>query len=186
MARRKKNTDETIEESQADSEAYTSERQEAAEETLQERQETEPTENAGTVEGEEVTADDRDLDETTMTDDELAALERQDEVAAGDYTPRNYHDYLEASHESDDVNPDAKEFQLDSDRPDEHTGPEAAAEAARTGVNPRSVATASDPAGMEQEDSPGTPEEGRGADEPEEADKVSKSSTDENPNSINK
>lgn len=190
MARRKKDevqsgedlpqeATESIEESDADSAALTSEREEAASEELEARQETEPTENAGTIDGEEVSVEDREIDESSMTDEELAHLERQNEVASEGYSPKTYSDYLGESHDSPDINEDAKEFQLDSDRPDEHTGPEAAEEAARTGVNPRSVATSSDPEGMEQPDGPVAPVS-------ENAGRVSKSSTNENPRSINK
>lgn len=87
----------------------------------------------------------------TFSERDREAYETQTDVALGD-TPSNYHDFFDAQQNSPDINPEAKEFQVME--PDEHTGPEAADEASRTGVNPRSAATASDREGMEQPTTP--------------------------------
>ncbi len=148
-------------ESDADSEAYTKEREDAAREKFELQQEQARTQFQflGVPEPEVEIPDpeDRPLDEESFTEAELKALETQNEIASKDYTPKSGEDFASETFDSPDINPDAKEFQLSKEGPpDEFTGPDAAAEAAETGVNPRSVATASDKEGMEQ---PATPDQ---------------------------
>jgi len=76
-----------------------------------------------------------------LTDAELAALERQNEVAAGKGL-LSFEDFKKEMEKED------SEFAL-KDQPKD-SGPEASAEASRTGVNPRTVATSSDPKGTQQ------------------------------------
>lgn len=158
--------------------------------------------------------EDRPLDMETMSDKEKEALETQNEIASEGYKPKGLEDYIGQAFDSPDINPDAKEFQLPkTGEPDEFVGPEAADKAAATGFNPRTVATSTDPDGLadgeeavkditgrdadsireEQggmEDGDTEPDQGSGADEvevkPARGQKVSKSSTDENPNRIEK
>lgn len=145
-----------VKESDADSAAYTSEREDAAREKLATQQE-QARENF-TFLGEpepdvEIPSpEDRPLEWNNMRDAEVEALKTQNEIASDDYEPVGFSGYVSRVFDSPDINPDAKEFQLKDDfsPSDEHTGPEAASEAMRTGVNPRSAATASDREGMEQ------------------------------------
>jgi hypothetical protein len=143
-------------ESDADSEAYTKEREEAAERHLEESQELARVnfQFVGVPEPEvEIPSpEDRPLDLDSMSEAEVEALETQNAIASEDYTPKTFDDFVSETFESPDINPEAKEFQLKKGEPaDEFVGPEAAAEAAETGVNPRSAATASDREGMLQE-----------------------------------
>src|SRR5688500_3435359 len=150
------NVDPSVQESTADSDAYTREREEAALDKLRLQQE-QAKENFTFLGEPEPEVDipapeDRPLDWNNMRDAEVEALKTQDSIASDDYEPVKGEDYISKVFDSPDINPEAKEFQLKDDftAPDEHTGPEAAREAAETGVNPRSAATASDREGMEQ------------------------------------
>lgn len=178
------NPADSIEESDADSAAYTKEREEAAQRHLEESQELARQQFVflGEPEPEIDIPDpeDRPLDMESFSDAEKAALETQNEIASEDYTPVTYHDFVERTFESPDVNPEAKDFQLKKGEPaDEFVGPEAAAEASATGVNPRSAATASDREGLLQESDQLTPIS-------ENAKPVSKSSPADAPNTIDK
>lgn len=143
-------------ESDADSAAFTQEREEAAREKLELQQEQareqfvflgEPAPEVDIPDPK-----DRPLDWNNMRDAEVEALKTQDEIASKDYTPKSGDDFISETFESPDINPEAKEFQLSKEfkSPDEHTGPEAARKAAETGVNPRTAAVASDREGVEQ------------------------------------
>ena len=174
----------SIEESDADSASYTDERLEAAQRHLEESQELARQQFVFLGEPEpEVdipNPEDRPLDMESFSEAEQAALETQNEIASEGYEPKTYHDFVEGTFDSPDVNPEAKEFQLKRGEPaDEFVGPEAAAEASETGVNPRSAATASDREGMLQESDQLTPVS-------ENAEPVSKSSPASEPNSIDK
>lgn len=145
--------EEALEESQEDSAAYTSEREKAAEEHLKESQDLARQQFVflGEPEPEIDIPDPEDRPVDGFSEAEEEALKTQNSIASESYSPKGYSDYLSEVKDSPDINPDAKEFQLpEFDEPDEFTGPEAADEAARTGVNPRSAATASDREGMEQ------------------------------------
>jgi hypothetical protein len=138
------------EQTDVNSDEYTQDRIAAAEDKLRLQQEQAKTQF--TVAGEESpkvdipAPEDRDLSEFRGADAE--AYKSQVAVASDDYEPVGFEDFKGQVFNSPDINPDAKEFQLKS--PDEHTGPDAHAEAVRTGVNPRTAATASDREGVEQ------------------------------------
>lgn len=174
----------SIEPTEEDSASYTKEREEAAQRHLEESQEQARQQFVflGEPEPEIDIPDpkDRPLDMESFSEAEKAALETQNEIASEDYKPQTYHDFVEGTFESPDVNPEAKEFQLKKGEPaDEFVGPEAAAEASATGVNPRSAATASDREGMLQESDQLTPVS-------ENAEPVSKSSPADAPSTIDK
>lgn len=139
--------DESVRESDADSEAYTEERKQAAQEHFEAMRENDRRqfEFLGVPEPEVEIPDpkDRPIDRDAMTEDERAALERQEEVASEGYKPKGFEDYNSETFESEDINPEAKEFQVRE--PDEYTGPEAAETAYQTGFNPRTVATSTNP-----------------------------------------
>lgn len=168
-------------ESDADSNAHTQERVKAAEEklALQQEQARQQFVFLGEPEPEVDIPDpkDRPLDWNNMRDAEVEALKTQDEIASEGYTPKSGEDYLSETFESPDINPDAKEFQVKE--PDEFTGPDAAAEASRTGVNPRTAAVASDREGAEQPSDQMAPVS-------ENAEPVSKSSPEGQPNTVRK
>lgn len=168
-----------IEESDADSSAETADRQKAAEEGLEERQDA-AVADAVDADGNlpDTSPEARELDTDTMTDEELEALRTQNEIASEGYEPKSFDQFLSEVKDSPDINPEAKEFQLGADKPDEFVGPEAEQEAMATGVNPRSVATASDPEGMKQA--------GEVAPVSENAEPVSKSSPEGKPGRIEK
>ena len=172
-------------ESDADSNAYTEERKNAAQEKLQLQQEQARQQFVFLGEPEpqlEVPApEDRPLDWESMTEAEKEALKTQNEIASEDYTPKSGEDFMGETFESPDINPDAKTFQLKPDfsPSDEFTGPEAHDEASATGVNPRSAATASDREGMEQPSDQMAPVS-------ENAEPVSKSSPARKPRNIDK
>jgi hypothetical protein len=150
------NTDESVRESDADSAAFTKEREDAAREklALQQEQAKEQFVFLGENEPEvEIPApEDRPIDTDNMREAEVEALKTQNAIASDDYEPKSLDEFVSETFDSPDINPEAKEFQLKKDftASDEHTGPEAARKAAETGVNPRSAATASDREGMEQ------------------------------------
>lgn len=148
-----KDTNKSVKASKADSKEFTEERRDVAEDRLDEQQQRNA-DNADLV-------DDRPLDMGSMSKDEQDALETQNEIASPDYKPTTFDENISQFHESSD-----SPFALSSDAPD-YSGPEAHDEAVRTGVNPRTLATSSDP------------EFNYGR-------KVSKSSTDENPQEVNK
>lgn len=157
MAKAKKSAqevaDQPLEESTEDSNAYTQEREQAAREKFEAQQDEARRQFVflGVPEPEIDVPDpeDRPLDFENMSDREREALDTQNKIASPSYDPKTLDEFVDEAFESPDINPDAKEFQLPkSDAPDEFTGPEAAEEAARTGVNPRSVATSSDPEGL--------------------------------------
>lgn len=77
----------------------------------------------------------------------------------------------------EDLGTSDSKFAQDFDAPD-HSGPEAHDEAVRTGVNPRTVATSSNPEGVARE--------GAIADEAAPIEPVSKSSPEDRPNEVNK
>lgn len=143
-------------ESDADSDAYTKEREDAAKEKLELQQEQARQQFVflGENEPEVEIPDpkDRPLDWNNMREADKEALKTQDEIASKDYTPKSGDDFISETFESPDINPEAKEFQLSKEfkAPDEHTGPEAARKASETGVNPRTAAVASDREGVEQ------------------------------------
>jgi hypothetical protein len=144
----------TIEEADVDSEAYTKEREEAAQRHLEESQERARQQFIflGVPEPDIDIPDPEDRPIDGLSADEEAALETQNAIASEDYKPVTGEQYADEVFDSPDINPEAKEFQLPkSDAPDEFVGPEAHDQASATGVNPRSAATASDREGMEQE-----------------------------------
>ncbi len=207
-------------ESDADSNSYTKEREDAAMEKLQLQQEQARQQFVFLGEPEpdvEIPSpEDRPLDWENMSDKEKQALETQNAIASESYEPKSGDEYINESFDSPDINPEAKEFQLKKDftAPDEYTGPEAANKAAATGFNPRTVATSSNPddlvmAGTDEEaadetvkdltgkdadtirDEQGGMEDGevetdKGSGADEAPRRVSKSSTAERPNSIQK
>lgn len=146
--------EDALAESEEDSASYTSEREQAAKEHLEESQKLARQQFVflGEPEPEIDIPDPEDRPVDGFSEAEEEALKTQNEIASEGYSPKGYSDFLSETKDSPDINPDAKEFQLpEFKEPDEFTGPEAADEAARTGVNPRSAATASDREGMEQE-----------------------------------
>jgi|SRR5688500_7824763 len=194
-------------ESDADSEAYTKDRIKAAEEKFERQRELDKEQFVFLGENEPELdipdPEDRPLDMESFTEAEKEALKTQNEIASDSYEPKSIESYIGESFDSPDINEDAKEFQLKDDftPSDEFTGPEAGAKAHATGYNPRTVATSGDPDGLVQEgvDEEGARETvkeltGRDADKirdeqggmPDGAEKVSKSSTDESPDTINK
>lgn len=211
---KKKNTEETpdaLEESQEDSAAYTSDREKAAEEHLKEGQELARQQFVfmGEDEPEIDIPDPEDRPVDGFSEAEEEALKTQNEIASEGYTPKTFEDYLSETKDSPDINPEAKEFQLpEFEAPDEFTGPEAAETAARTGFNPRTVATSTDPDGLADSEEnvkeitgrsadsirdeqggiePGEePDEDEGSGADEVTPRVSKSSTAKEPNRIQK
>src|SRR5574338_559286 len=166
-------------ESDADSEAFTQEREQAAKEKFEAQRENDTKQFAflGVPEPEVDVPDPKErvgLD--TFSDAEREAYERQVEVASDGYSPKSVEEFKSESTDAPDISPDANEFQLTEEAPD-HSGPKAADEAARTGVNPRSAATASDREGMEQESDQVAPVS-------ENAEPVSKSSPKDNPRRV--
>lgn len=129
---------------------YTAERKQAAKEHLAESQELAKQQFVflGEPEPEVEIPAPEDRSTEGFTDKEKAAYERQTEIASDSYSPKSFGDFKSEIFEAEDINPDAKEFQLRE--PDEFTGPEAGAKASAEGVNPRSVATSSDPEGLAQ------------------------------------
>lgn len=150
------NMDDSVRESDADSAAFTKEREDAAREKLELQQEQAKEQFVFLGEPEpEVeipSPEDRPLDFENMSEAEKEALKTQNFIASDEYEPKSLDEFVGETFDSPDINPEAKEFQLKKDftPSDEHTGPEAARKAAETGVNPRSAATASDREGMEQ------------------------------------
>lgn len=143
-------------ESDADSAAYTKEREAAGQEKLEVQQDQARAQfqflGVPEPEVEIPNPEDRPLDMESFTEAEKEALKTQNEIASEGYKPKTGEDFKSETFDSPDINPEAKEFQLKDDfsAPDEFTGPEAAREAAETGTNPRSAATASDREGLEQ------------------------------------
>lgn len=184
MSDEKNQQDPSLRESEEDSAEYTSEREDAAMDKFQRQRELDKVQFQflGVPEPEVEIPDpsERPIDTEVMREDEVRALETQNYIASDEYEPKGFEDFKGEVFDSPDINPEAKEFQLPAtDAPDEFVGPAAADEAAATGVNPRSKATASDPEGLAQPSDDVAPVS-------ENAEPVSKSSPSNRPRSIEK